>query len=132
MMGLFRIPSSANCFWGILYNHDFSKCPDRIFLLPIVGQEFFEVRDRIFSQSLNNIRQICPGFDAMTPAGREHGENDGMVRGAFIAAVKHPCTPAHGDVFHFALGVIVIDFQRSIGHVLVELRPVIKTVDAAS
>jgi hypothetical protein len=39
-------------FWGILCNYDFCKLFRRIFLFPVVGEQFFEFAGGIFCQSL--------------------------------------------------------------------------------
>lgn len=67
-MGLFKIASSAKDFWGSLCSRDLGEWFVRKCLLPVVGQQFFEIAVGICCQSLNDVCQICPWFDAMTPA----------------------------------------------------------------
>ena len=115
-------------FWGSGDGGDLGESFGWIFLLPVVGQEFIKVTGGIFGKSLNDVGQIRPGLDAVASTGRKNREDNSVVRAGTIAAEEQPCLPAHGDVFHFVLRMIVGDFQVAIFDVLGQFIPVVKAV----
>ncbi|HMP54299.1 MAG TPA: hypothetical protein PKD05_22330, partial [Candidatus Melainabacteria bacterium] len=61
--------------------------------------------------SLDDIGELSLGFDAMTSAGREHGEDDCVVSSALFTAKEEPSFFPHGYVFHLPLGAVIVYTQ---------------------
>lgn len=129
ILGVFEIASGAEQFWGTCYPGDFGRRRCRVFLLPVVWKQFFEVAGRVLGQALDDIGEVSPGLDAVASAGREDGEDDCVVFCAFVAAEEEPCLFPHGYIFHLPLGVVVVYAQVAVGDVLSEGCPVIEAVE---
>jgi hypothetical protein len=100
-----------------------------MFLLPVIGQKFIEVAGGIFSKSLNDVGQIGPGLDAVASASGENRENNSMIFGTFVAAVKQPGMLPHSNVFHFSFCMIIVDTKGTIVDILCKLRPVVEAIE---